>query len=172
MTQEIWHMTSDSMTNSHFWGYTWKQKLFSMSQGTILTISLDSLHSCEHSDIWIPCSQLMSDFQTFLIISHKNNVQIKFLPKGLQISSTVITVEITKFGGNKPNLSINFLLCLPPSICSIQIQEYGADPLLAICAAASSRISLQVQTYLSFLKTLVLTPRCPKTIQTLKIYGC
>ena len=33
-------MTSihDSMTNNHLWGYTWKQKLFSMSQGSTLSI--------------------------------------------------------------------------------------------------------------------------------------
>ena len=28
----------DSMTNNHFWAYTWKQKLFSMSQESALSI--------------------------------------------------------------------------------------------------------------------------------------
>jgi len=43
LTYDIWHhdiMTwrHDSMTNNHFWAYTWKQKLFSMSLGSTLSI--------------------------------------------------------------------------------------------------------------------------------------
>ena len=34
MTCEMWHETCDIITNTHFWVYTWKQKLFSMSQGS------------------------------------------------------------------------------------------------------------------------------------------
>ena len=30
----MWHVTYDIITNTHFWAYTWKQKLFSMSQGS------------------------------------------------------------------------------------------------------------------------------------------
>ena len=43
LTCDIWQhgiMTwrHDRMTNNHFWAYTWKQKLFSMSQGSTLSI--------------------------------------------------------------------------------------------------------------------------------------
>ena len=30
----IWHMTCDIIKNTHFWAYPWKQKFFSMSQGS------------------------------------------------------------------------------------------------------------------------------------------
>ena len=31
---DMQHVTCDIITNTHFWAYTWKQKLFSMSQGS------------------------------------------------------------------------------------------------------------------------------------------
>ena len=34
VTCDMRHVTCDIITNTHFWAYTWKQKLFSMSQGS------------------------------------------------------------------------------------------------------------------------------------------
>ena len=41
----IWNVTCDSMTNSHFWAYTWKQKLFSISHGSLTWLKWDIWHT-------------------------------------------------------------------------------------------------------------------------------
>ena len=61
---DIWLMTSwhDSMTNKHFWAYTWKQKLLNMFQESTLSIwhmtydkqSLLSLHMKTKVDQHVP----------------------------------------------------------------------------------------------------------------------
>ena len=33
------HLTYDNLTNKHFWAYTWKLKLFSMSQGSVMWLT-------------------------------------------------------------------------------------------------------------------------------------
>ena len=95
-------MTSrhDIMTNNHFWAYTWKQNLFSMSQGSTLSIwhkTYDSMTLWHHDmKTWQHDKQsLLSLHMKTKVVQHVPGINIKHLTYDIMTAWQTINFEPT-----------------------------------------------------------------------------
>ena len=116
MTYVIWH--HDIMTKNHLWDYTWKQKLFSMSQGLTLSIL--------HHDIWhhdIMTWQI--DKQSLLRLHMKTKVvqhvpRINIIHLTWAMSHDIITWQIEK----QSLLRLHMKTTVDPSVPVINLWQH------------------------------------------------